>query len=69
MHMHTHTCTQDVVLAEAVESNGCDRWHAALLLMGGDHAELSMNVRAAEERQRGRERGVGGAGGEGAPSV
>uniref|UniRef100_A0A7S0S201 YqgE/AlgH family protein n=1 Tax=Chlamydomonas leiostraca TaxID=1034604 RepID=A0A7S0S201_9CHLO len=57
----TAAASARVILGEARASDGCDRWHEVLGLMGGDYAELSMNVRAAEERRRGgRPAGEGG---------
>lgn len=35
-------------------ARGSDMWHSVLRLMGGDFKELSMNVRAQEERGAGR---------------
>lgn len=40
------------VTSEGDDAHGFWLWHHVLTLMGGDYAELSMNVRAQERRRR-----------------
>jgi len=57
-YTHTHT-TQQLPPQEPEGGSGPEMWHMVLQELGGDYKELSMNVRAHEERKRARDSSSG----------
>jgi putative transcriptional regulator len=62
----TVAAAPSVIVSPPSDSDGGDAWHAVLQLMGGDYAQLSDNVRAAEARKRTTASGGSSGGGGGA---